>query len=60
MKRCTILADTSGAVWLEGKLSELELRQIIREYEKRGVYLSDYYSLRELEGEDIVKRVPID
>jgi hypothetical protein len=54
MKRFTILADTSGAVWLESKLDDLELRQIIKEYERRGVYLSDYYSLRELEGGDIV------
>ena len=53
MKRFRILADTSGAVWLESKLDDLELRQIIREYERRGVYLSDYYSLRELQGEDV-------
>ncbi len=51
MKRFTILADTSGAVWLEGSFNELELEQLLKDYEGRGVYLSDYYSREELAGE---------
>lgn len=51
MKRFTILADNRGAVWLEGSYTDLQVRQIIIDYERRGVYLSDYYSLRELVGE---------
>ncbi len=50
MKRFTILADNRGAVWLEGSFNQLEIRQLLRDYERRGVYLSDYYSREELAG----------
>lgn len=50
MKIFTILADNRGAVWLEGSYTDLEVRQMMRDYERRGVYLSDYYSREELAG----------
>jgi len=56
MKTHTLLADNSGAVWVEAELSEAQVKRIIKGYEKAGVSLTAYGSpnqvmaqLRELE-----------
>jgi hypothetical protein len=57
IKTTTLLADESGAVWVEAQLSEAQTKRIIKGYEKAGVSLTAYGSpnqltaqLRELEG----------
>jgi hypothetical protein len=57
MKSYTLLADKSGAVWVEAQLSEAQVKRIIKSYERAGVSLTAYGSpnqvleqLRELEG----------
>jgi len=57
MKSHTLLADESGAVWVEPQLSEAQTKRIIKGYEKAGVSLTAYGSpnqlmaqARELEG----------
>ena len=57
MKSTTLLADKSGAVWVEAQLSEAQVKRIIKGYERAGVSLTAYGSpnqlmaqVRELEG----------
>ena len=57
MKSQTLLADESGAVWVEAQLSEAQVKRLIKGYERAGVSLTAYGSpnqlmaqLRELEG----------
>jgi hypothetical protein len=56
IKTHTLLADDSGAVWVEAELSEAQVKRIIKGYERAGVSLTAYGSpnqvmaqLRELE-----------
>ena len=44
MKTTTLLADESGAVWVEAQLSEAQVKRIIRAYERAGVSLTAYGS----------------
>jgi hypothetical protein len=44
MKSHTLLADESGAVWVEAELSEAQTKRIIKGYEKAGVSLTAYGS----------------
>lgn len=48
IKSYTLLADNSGAVWVEAELSPAQIKRIIKSYERAGVFLSDYSSLNEL------------
>ena len=56
-KTTTLLADDSGAVWVEAQLSEAQVKRLIKGYERAGVSLTAYGSpnqvlaqVRELEG----------
>jgi hypothetical protein len=44
IKTTTLLADKSGAVWVEAQLSEAQTKRIIKGYEKAGVSLTAYGS----------------
>ena len=44
MKTHTLLADDSGAVWVEAQLSEAQTKRIIKGYERAGVSLTAYGS----------------
>ena len=57
MKTQTLLADESGAVWVEAQLSEAQVKRVINSYKRAGIFLTAYGSpnqlmaqLRELEG----------
>ena len=57
MKSHTLLADNSGAVWVEAELSQTQVKRFINSYKRAGVSLIPYGSpnqlmaqLRELEG----------
>lgn len=43
-KTTTLLADSSGAVWVEAQLSEAQVKRIIKAYERAGVSLTAYGS----------------
>lgn len=44
IKTTTLLADESGAVWVEAQLSEAQVKRIIKAYERAGVSLTAYDS----------------
>jgi hypothetical protein len=44
IKTTTLLADESGAVWVEAQLSEAQIKRIIKQYERAGVSLTPYGS----------------
>jgi multidrug resistance efflux pump len=44
IKSTTLLADESGAVWVEAQLSEAQTKRIIKGYERAGVSLTAYGS----------------
>jgi len=48
IKTTTLLADKSGAVWVEAELSEAQTKRIIKGYEKAGVSLTAYGSPNQL------------
>jgi hypothetical protein len=57
MKTQTLLADESGAVWVEAQLSEAQVKRVINSYKRAGIFLTAYGSpnqlmaqLKELEG----------
>jgi hypothetical protein len=57
MKSHTLLADESGAVWVEAELSQTQVKRVINSYKRAGINLMPYGSpnqvleqLRELEG----------
>ena len=57
MKTHTLLADESGAVWVEAQLSEAQVKRVINSYKRAGIFLTAYGSpnqlmaqVRELEG----------
>ena len=57
IKTHTLLADNSGAVWVEAELSEAQVKRVINSYKRAGIDLIPYGSpnqltaqVRELEG----------
>ena len=57
LKTTTLLADKSGAVWVEAQLSEAQVKRVINSYKRAGIDLTPYGSpnqlmaqVRELEG----------
>jgi hypothetical protein len=57
IKTQTLLADDSGAVWVEAELSEAQVKRVINSYKRAGIDLTPYGSpnqliaqVRELEG----------
>jgi hypothetical protein len=57
IKTHTLLADNSGAVWVEAELSEAQVKRVINSYKRAGIDLTPYGSpnqliaqVRELEG----------
>ena len=57
IKTHTLLADNSGAVWVEAQLSEAQVKRVINSYKRAGIDLTPYGSpnqltaqVRELEG----------
>ena len=48
LKTTTLLADKSGAVWVEAQLSEAQVKRIIKGYERAGVSLTAYGSPNQL------------
>jgi hypothetical protein len=57
IKTTTLLADKSGAVWVEAELSEAQVKRVINSYKRAGIFLTAYGSpnqllaqLKELEG----------
>ena len=57
IKTHTLLADDSGAVWVEAQLSEAQVKRVINSYKRAGIFLTAYGSpnqlmaqLKELEG----------
>ena len=57
MKTHTLLADESGAVWVEAELSQTQVKRVINSYKRAGIDLTPYGSpnqltaqVRELEG----------
>ena len=57
IKTHTLLADNSGAVWVEAELSQIQVKRVINSYKRAGIALTPYGSpnqvlaqVRELEG----------
>jgi hypothetical protein len=57
IKTQTLLADNSGAVWVEAELSEAQVKRVINSYKRAGIDLTPYGSpaqlleqVKELEG----------
>jgi hypothetical protein len=57
MKSHTLLADNSGAVWVEAELSQTQVKRVINSYKRAGIDLIPYGSpaqlleqVKELEG----------
>lgn len=44
MKTQTLLADESGAVWVEAQLSEAQIKRVINSYKRAGITLTAYGS----------------
>lgn len=44
MKTTTLLADKSGAVWVEAQLSEAQIKRVINSYKRAGIDLIPYGS----------------
>ena len=44
IKTHTILADKSGAVWVEAQLSEAQVKRVINSYKRAGIDLTAYGS----------------
>ena len=48
MKTNTLLADSSGAVWVEAQLSEAQVKRVINSYKRAGIDLTPYGSPNQL------------
>jgi len=48
MKSTTLLADESGAVWVEAQLSEAQIKRVINSYKRAGIFLTAYGSPNQL------------
>jgi hypothetical protein len=44
MKSTTLLADSSGFVWVEALLSEAQVKRVINSYKRAGIDLTPYGS----------------
>ena len=44
IKTHTLLADDSGAVWVEAQLSEAEVKRLIKGYKRENIWLTAYGS----------------
>jgi len=44
MKSTTLLADSSGFVWVEALLSEAQVKRVINSYKRAGINLTPYGS----------------
>lgn len=48
IKTYTLLADDSGAVWVEAELSEAQVKRVINSYKRAGIDLIPYGSPAQL------------
>ena len=48
MKSTTLLADSSGFVWVEALLSEAQVKRVINSYKRAGINLTSYGSPSQL------------
>ena len=48
MKSTTLLADSSGFVWVEAQLSEAQVKRVINSYKRAGIDLTPYGSPSQL------------
>ena len=48
MKSTTLLADSSGFVWVEALLSETQVKRVINSYKRAGIDLTPYGSPNQL------------
>jgi hypothetical protein len=48
IKTQTILADDSGAVWVDAQLSEAQIKRVINSYKRAGIDLTAYGSPNQL------------
>ena len=48
MKSTTLLADSSGFVWVEALLSEAQVKRVINSYKRAGIDLTPYGSPNQL------------
>jgi hypothetical protein len=44
IKTTTLLADKSGAVWVEAELSQTQVKRVINSYKRAGIDLTPYGS----------------
>jgi len=44
IKTHTLLADESGAVWVEAELSQTQVKRVINSYKRAGIFLTAYGS----------------
>jgi len=44
MKTQTLLADESGAVWVDAELSQTQVKRVINSYKRAGIDLTPYGS----------------
>jgi hypothetical protein len=48
IKTTTLLADKSGAVWVEAQLSEAQVKRVINSYKRAGIDLTPYGSPKQV------------
>ena len=48
IKSHTLLADESGAVWVEAELSQTQVKRVINSYKRAGIDLTPYGSPNQL------------
>ena len=48
MKSFTLLADESGAVWVEGSFTQTQVKRVINSYKRAGITLTAYGSPNQL------------
>ena len=48
IKSHTLLADESGAVWVEGSFTQTQVKRVINSYKRAGINLTAYGSPNQL------------
>ena len=48
IKTHTLLADESGAVWVEAELSQTQVKRVINSYKRAGIDLTPYGSPKQV------------
>jgi hypothetical protein len=48
MKSFTLLADPSGAVWVEGSFTQTQVKRVLNSYKRAGITLTAYGSPNQL------------